>query len=109
MSNEVAMPERAAGQKDRLCGTCQYFDPRKPGGGVNEGSGICRLRGPTIGHASTMVLGEDGETWTPQVQILTHWCAVDPDFDWCTEYQALPRTPRRPGEPSSALDSGRPP
>lgn len=93
MSNEkgeVAMPEWAQGQKDRVCGTCDHFDARKPSGGSNEKSGICRLRGPTVGHVSTMVLGEDGETWIPQVQILTHWCAVDPEYDWCTQHQPFP-------------------
>lgn len=82
--------EMAAGQKDRLCGTCEHFDPRKPTGGVNENSGICRLRGPTVGHVATMVLGDD-EGWVPTVEILTHWCAVDPEFDWCTQHQPLPR------------------
>ena len=96
---------KAAGQKDRSCGTCAAFDPRKPGGGVNEDSGICRLRGPTVGHVSTMVLGDDEETWVPTVQILTHWCAVDPAFDWCPDYSPLPReTPVRPPPPSTGED-----
>ena len=79
----------AAGQEGHRCGKCEFFDPRRPDGGVNEDSGICRLKGPTVGHVATMVLGDDGETWEPKVEILTHWCAVDPEFDWCPEFRSV--------------------
>lgn len=102
----VAVPERSAGQKDRSCGACEFFDPRKPAGGANETSGICRLNGPTVGHVSTMVLGDDGETWVPTVQILTHWCAVDPDFDWCNQFRLIRRKAAPPPSTGEDLPSG---
>lgn len=94
------MTEHTIGQKDRRCGKCEYFDPRRPDGGLNEKSGICRLKGPTVGHAATMVLGEDGETWAPTVEIMTHWCAVDPAFDWCPEFRRVTPADVDPSEAS---------
>ena len=109
MSSEspYTRPPESAGQKGRRCGTCEHFDPRKPAGGANEDAGICRLRGPTVGHVSTMIQDADGETWTPTVQILTHWCAVDPEFDWCPSYVQLPRTGKLGMPPS--IDEELPP
>ncbi len=96
---------RTAGQENRSCGTCAYFDPRKPGGGVNEDSGLCRFRGPTVGHVATMVPDESGETYMPTTQILTHWCAVKPDYDWCPDWVDAPRMPRGT-TPTQGSESG---
>lgn len=100
MPSSILPSERSAGQKDRSCGTCEFFDPRRPKGGLNEDSGICRIKPPTVSHVAMMKLGEDGESYATEVQVLTHWPAVDPRFDWCVEYRQLPRD-ARPATPST--------
>lgn len=82
--------EKAPGQKRRDCEDCEFFDPRRPGGGLNEDAGICRAFGPTVSHVSTFVAKDSGEM-EPTVQIVTHWPKVQPGFDWCVEFEAVPK------------------
>lgn len=89
--------KKAIGQKGRLCGDCEFFDHRRPGGGTNDDAGICRVSGPTVGHVSTFVEAPDekGGGLSPQIQILTHWPKVDPTWDWCPKFSPVGRSRKK--------------
>lgn len=68
------------------CSNCKWYDTRKPDGTEgDDGRGLCRYYGPTVGHVSTVEENETGGI-VNKVQILTHWPSVKGDHDFCSHY-----------------------